>query len=392
MWRSFSGLALIVLLSACQQTPQNVQLKSAQDLLQDQAFVPVVVAIESKSEIFTLPEDLIQQAKHQVLAYTEPQDRSLALLKFIFREQEDPLQYVNNATLTAWQTYQQREANCLSLTILAYSLAKSLGFRTQFQDVQIPEYWITRNGTSMLNGHVNLVVTPPSPQTMVKTFISSTNSFLIDFERAGGSRERLPVRKIGEKEIIALFYNNKAADAIFAQQFDLAYRYLQEAAAFAPQVAATWNNLAILYRQREMPEAAELAYQQSLLLEPEHVNTMSNLAILYEMTGRSAEAEFLLHKVAKSRLSNPYYFIMQGNEALNANNLTDAENAFHQSIRLQPKLPEALFGLAQVALLQHDYVAATSYLQRARLYAPSGADRRLYNHKLEMLNAIAQSN
>ncbi len=392
MWQSFLVLVPMLLLSACQQSPQNVQLKSAQELLQDQAFMPVAVAIESKAEIFSLPDDLVKEAKHQVLAYAEPQERSLALLKFIFREQEDPLQYVNNATLTAWQTYQQREANCLSLTILAYSLAKSLGFRTQFQDVQIPEYWITRNGTSVLNGHVNLVVTPPSPQTMVKTFISSSNSFLIDFERAGGSRERLPVRKIGENDIIALFYNNKAADAIFSQQFDLAYRYLQEAAAIAPSVAATWNNLAILYRQREMPEAAELAYQQSLLLEPEHVNTMSNLAILYDMMGRPAEAESLLQKVAKSRLNNPYYFVMQGNEALSANHLTEAEHAFHQSIRIQPKLPEALFGLAQVALLQHDYAAATSYLQRARLYAPSGADRRLYSHKLEMLNAIAQTN
>lgn len=390
MWQFCGGLVLLLLISACQQLPAADQLKSARDLLRDQAFMPVSAAIESKAEIFALPEPLVRQAKQQVLAYGEPQDRSLALLKFIFREQEDPLQYVNNATLTAWQTYQQREANCLSLTILAYSLAKSLGFRTQFQDVQIPEYWITRNGTSVLNGHVNLLVTPPGSQTMVKTFITSSSTFLIDFERAGGSRERLPVRKISETDIVALFYNNKAADAIFSQQFDLAYRYLQEAASVAPRVAATWNNLAVLYRQRNMPEAAELAYLQSLALEAEHPNTMSNLAILYESMGRAGEAAQLQSKVLKQRLTNPYYFVMQGNEALSARRLTDAEVAFHRSIRLQPKMSEALFGLAQVAILQHDVAAATHYLQRARLYASPGADRRLYDHKLEMLNAVAQ--
>jgi hypothetical protein len=41
--------------------------------------------------------------------------------------------------------------------------------------------------------------------------------------------------------------------------------------------------------------------------------------------------------------------------------------------------------------MQHDYAGATGYLQRARLHAPAGADRRLYDHKIEMLNAVAQA-
>lgn len=390
MWRLILILTVLSL-SACQQLPQTAGAVATEDLLNNQAFMPVNTQIETKEQIFALPEALITEARQDVLAYGMPRDRSLALLKFIFREQQDPLQYVNNATLTALQTYEQREANCLSLTILSYSLARALGFRAQFQDVQIPEYWITRNGTSVLNGHVNLVVTPPYMQTLTKTFISAEHNFLIDFERAGGSRERLPVRKISENDIVALFYNNKAADAMLTQQFDLAYRYLQAAAEVSPGVAATWNNLAVLYRQRQMPDYAERAYLQSLRLEPEHPNTMANLAILYAAIGRYQEAALLDNKVQQTRLRNPYYFVMQGNEALGEQRLADAELAFHRSIRLQPKMPEALFGLAKVAIMQHDYAAATSYLQRARLHAPAGADRRLYDHKIEMLNAVAQT-
>ncbi len=390
MWRLILMLTALSL-SACQQMPQRTEAVATEDLLNNQAFMPVSTPIETKEQIFALPEALIKEARQDILIYGVPRDRSLALLKFIFREQQDPLQYVNNATLTALQTYEQREANCLSLTILSYSLARALGFKTQFQDVQIPEYWITRNGTSVLNGHVNLVVTPPYMQSAAKTFVSADHNFLIDFERAGGSRERLPVRKISENDIVALFYNNKAADAMLTQQFDLAYHYLQAAADIAPGVAATWNNLAVLYRQRQMPDYAERAYLQSLKLEPEHANTMANLAILYAAMGRQQDAATLEAKVQQTRLRNPYYFVMQGNEALSQQRLADAEMAFHRSIRLQPKMSEALFGLAKVAIMQHDYAAATGYLQRARLHAPAGADRRLYDHKIEMLNAVAQA-
>jgi Tfp pilus assembly protein PilF len=390
MWRLILMLTALSL-SACQQMPQRTEAVATEDLLNNQAFMPVSTPIETKEQIFALPEALIKEARQDILIYAVPRDRSLALLKFIFREQQDPLQYVNNATLTALQTYEQREANCLSLTILSYSLARALGFKTQFQDVQIPEYWITRNGTSVLNGHVNLVVTPPYMQSAAKTFVSADHNFLIDFERAGGSRERLPVRKISENDIVALFYNNKAADAMLTQQFDLAYHYLQAAADIAPGVAATWNNLAVLYRQRQMPDYAERAYLQSLKLEPEHANTMANLAILYAAMGRQQDAATLEAKVQQTRLRNPYYFVMQGNEALSQQRLADAEMAFHRSIRLQPKMSEALFGLAKVAIMQHDYAGATGYLQRARLHAPAGADRRLYDHKIEMLNAVAQA-
>lgn len=390
MWR-FWLVVSVLSISACQQLPRATVQVSAEDLLTNQAFAPVAHEIETREQIFSLPDSLIDKARQDIMVFKDPRERSLALLKFIFREQQDPLQYVNNATLTALQTYEQREANCLSLTILSYSLAKSLGFKAQFQDVQIPEYWITRNGASVLNGHVNLVVTPPHLQNSAGAFLSFGHTFVIDFERAGGLKERLPVRKISEDDILALFYNNKAADALLTQQFDLAYRYLQEAAAVAPTVAATWNNLAVLYRQHQMLDAAERAYQQSLRLEPEHANTMSNLAILYDSMGRTQDAADLRTKVQAARLRNPYYFVMQGNEALSQARLQDAETAFHRSIRLEPRLPEALFGLANVAILQHDYATATDYLQRARTYVPAGAERRLYDHKIEMLNAIAQT-
>ncbi len=379
---------LLLTLLACQQVRQQAPIQDVQSLLHDDAFMPVRQPIETPAEIFALPAPLIEAARAEVLVFDAPHERSMALLKFIFRDQQNPLEYVNNATLTAWQTYEKREANCLSLTILSYSLAKALGFKAQFQDLKIPEYWVTRSGSSLLNGHVNLKVTPPFHKASNRTFLSAESTYTIDFEMEG-RRQFLPVRKLSEGAIVALFYNNKAADAMLTQQQDLAYRYLQEAVRHAPEVSTSWSNLAVLYRQKQMFAQAERAYLQSLALEPEHVNTMANLALLYGLMGRPAEAAVLERKVEYARQQNPYYFVMLGNEALQRADGRAAELAFHRSLKLLPDLSEALSGLAQVAILQHDYAAAAGYLVRARRQIGPGPQRRWFDHKIEMLNAVA---
>lgn len=378
----------MLMLTACQQMQHPEKISDVQALLHAGAFAQVSTEVETPEQIFALPESLIQAARAEVLIFDSPHERSLALLKFIFREQQDPLEYVNNATLTALQTYEQREANCLSLTILSYSLAKALGFKAQFQDVQIPEYWITRRGGSVLNGHVNLQVIPPYQKTTGRALLGAQSSYTIDFEM-DNRREQLPVRKLTEQDIVALFYNNKAADAMLSQQFDTAFRYLQQAVRHAPDVSTTWNNLAVLYRQKGLFAEAERAYLYSLQLDPSHVNTMANLALLYELMGRTQQAQALQRKVDYARQQNPYYFIMMGNEALQRADLNEAELAFHRSIKLMPGSSEALAGLARVAILQHDYAAATSYLLRARRHTAPGPHRRWVEQKIEMLNAVA---
>ena len=58
MWRIVLML-LVAALTGCQQTPANQMLRSADDLLQDQAFMPVTTPIETREQIFKLPEDLV---------------------------------------------------------------------------------------------------------------------------------------------------------------------------------------------------------------------------------------------------------------------------------------------------------------------------------------------
>lgn len=379
-----------LLFAGCQNAPRQTQATFPNtDLFVDEQFTTPTEAIETPEQIFAVPDDVVRELRQKVLVFADPHDRSKALLRFIFNDGTEILEYVNSATLVASETLQKRQANCLSLTILAYSLANALGFDSRFQDVDVPEYWITRSGSSLLNGHVNLLVNPDSKYAGLGHIVYRRHSYLIDFDRVP-SRTKFRTTEVGRNSIISMFYNNKAADAMMVLDYDRAYQYLKAAITIAPELSGNWNNLAVLYRQKLLLAEAEQVYLHSLALEPNHSNTMANLAMLYQITGREQQAAALEYKVAKKRLSNPFYFVMLGNEAFERREADVALHYYRQSLKLQPNSPEALFGMARAYLLKGDLTAASRYLQSAKKYVEPGPERRRYQSKLDLLNAIAK--
>lgn len=382
----------IFLLTACQtnQAPQSVLAANPTiKIYYPEAFKPVETKIESSAEIFYLSPEVISEVRKKVLVEEHAEQQQLALLKFIFNDDKRKLlEYMNDATLTASETLRLRVANCLSLTILAAALAEATGFRAEFQDVDVPEFWVSRDGKSVLNGHVNLRISPRLLQQLSNGMKIQLETFLIDFDRANiGMQPRSKI--ISKSNVIAMFYNNKAADAILVNDFDLAYKYLQAALAESEQQAEIWNNLAVLYRKKEMLVAAEQIYHLSLQIEPDNNNTLSNLATLYERTGRQAQAYRLMQKIEARRSSNPYYFVMLGNEALEQGAYPQAALSFRQALKLQAGISEAHFGLAQVYYAQGNTEKARESMKSARKYAQDRLEQNRYNFKIGLLNAIA---
>ena len=143
------------LLTACSSTENNTAPPPLA-LVQSNTFTQT--SVETQQEIFALSKHVKQQ-----LDSTFPKDgRSLqstkGLLRFLLQNGDASLSYQSGATLTANQAYENLNANCLSLSILAYSLADYLGLEGQFQKVHIPEYWALDNGFNLLTGHINLKV------------------------------------------------------------------------------------------------------------------------------------------------------------------------------------------------------------------------------------------
>lgn len=388
--RIVCAFSLLSCLVACQHTApvSPVDPDAFSQLVEQNPVVDATYAIETEPQIFALPDHEIDAFRQKISPIRDPQERSKALLLFIFKHNEQGLEYVNGQTLTAAQTLKQGQANCLSLTILAYSLAQTLGFVTEFRDVAIPEYWITRNGESFLNGHVNLRVQALYPMEMMSAPYREGVNYVIDFERGLGIG-RLPYDIIQKSDIVALFYNNKAAETLAHGDTGRAFAYLRAAARVQPNLPDTWNNMAIWYKRRGDLARAELAYMQSIKLDPNNSNTASNLAILYRETQRPAQADVLEQRVARLRETNPYYFLMLGNEASAAARWDAARLLYQRSLKLNDRIAETHFSLAKVLLQQGQYNSAAMHLKQARKLTSPGKERDVYQQKLDVLHAVA---
>lgn len=374
-------------LSACQSLSGTTQPVPEQ-LLTEQYFGQSTVQIETAEQIFALPDLTKQQLKHIMSASDTMEEKTKAALRLIFSYAQDGLLYDNTATKTASETISSGKANCLSLSILAYSMATELGIAANFQDIEIPEYWTSSFSQTWLNGHINLRLKHHNVPHQSSGVILLGKDIVVDFDPFSLKRH-FPEKAIKQATVIAMFYNNKAAIAFSLQQYANAYAYYQAAAQSDPGFAQTWSNLGVLFRINGMHDLAELSYQYSLSLDPSSTNTLANLAVLYRQSGKVSAAESLEKQVQAKRDTNPYYFLMLGDEAYRDVNYANAIKYYQNALRLDTKNHEAYFGLAKTYYALNDTAAAARYMRKAQRAAPSGSEQQRYEHKLSLLNQLA---
>ena len=133
--RFILNICVVVLLTACQQN--NMPATAPQTLLHDHLFNPIAEAIETPEQIFALPEQTKADVRLLTRSADSPRVKTDLLLNYLFEKKGSSLLYQNDATLTAAQTLTARQANCLSLTILSYSLAQEMDLNAEFRDIKI---------------------------------------------------------------------------------------------------------------------------------------------------------------------------------------------------------------------------------------------------------------
>ena len=384
--RLLLNICMVALLTGCQHS--RYQGPAPDTMFKDDLFQATTANIESPEQIFALPELTKSELQALIRPVTSVQVKTDLLLNYLFSKKGSSLLYQNDATLTAAETLAARQANCLSLTILSYSLAQEIGLHAEFRDIKIPEYWTQNNGYSLLNGHVNLKIIGGKNAGMDGSQSFDKFNYIIDFD-IENNKSHFPSRQLKRAQVISMFYNNKAAEAMVHSQYDLAYAYLKAAVATDPEAAENWNNLAVLYRQKQQYELAEQAYVLAAQLAPEQLNPKANLALLYETIGETEKAEKLSRFVAAKRSQNPYYHIMLGNESLSFGLPDRAIQHFKKGLSLDKKSSEAMFGLAKAHLSLGMRDKAAHYLQLAEQAAPSRKDKERYQDKLRLLTTAA---
>ncbi len=380
---------LLAALAGCQSVQNPGITHHYQALLVDaQTFAGDTRPVEPEAQIYALPADTRLELQRIMSPGKGMSERSAMILKYIFAFAHQELLYDNSATKTVSETLAYGKANCLSLSILAYSMAHEAGLRAIFQDVAIPEYCTSAQNATWLNGHVNLRIMQNSAPEKHSGLIVFGRDLVVDFDPAI-LKQRFATTALDKKRVTAMFYNNKAAEELNRQQDAQAFQYYLAAIEIDPAFATTWSNLGVLYRRHGLEQQAEQVYLYSLKLEPDSINTMANLAFLYHISDRAAQAVPLLQRVNQARRNNPYYYLMLGNEALRRNDISEAISQYEQAVRLDKNNHEAYFGLARAYYQMDNNIQAERYLQRAKRSAPSRQEKDQYQRKLTSLLQIA---
>lgn len=357
---------VIMALAACQSTETTTyqQEITPTDLYVDDAFSGYdKIVVETEEDVFAIDDEMRAMVKSKLRPHKSTRQRATILLEHIFESENINLQYQGGANLTARETYHSSMANCMSLTIMAYALAKEGGLDVQFQDVEVPEYWQRNGQYNMLTGHVNLVV-KRKPDNPLNSITFSEAILEIDFDPYV-AKKTFAKKVISKSTMLAMFYNNKAAQALAIKDYITAYAYFRAATKIDPYFSSSWGNLAILYKRNGLLPQAKAVYLTALSLDPNNNTAKENFAMLLRKEGKFAQAQALELEVLKQRVSNPYYYALLGSEAVHRGALSSAVRHYRKAIQLDSRVDEFYTGLASVHFQMGNLSAARIAMRKA---------------------------
>jgi Tfp pilus assembly protein PilF len=307
------------------------------------------------------------------------------LIEALYRKTDLQLDYESTRTRTAAETYAARAGNCLSLVIMTAAFAKELGMNVTFRSVDIAEEW-SRNGDLYMSvGHVNVAIGPRSDGT---SYGAGGNMVVIDFLPPKDA-ETLRAHELEEQEVVAMFMNNRAAEALARGAVDDAYWWARAAIRTSPATTIAYNTLGVVYARHGDNVRAERAFRSVLAREPENVAVMHNLLPLLAASGRAKEAQALAQRAASIEPVPPFAWFNKGVTAMEAGDFRTAKKLFAREVKRAPYYDEFHFWLALAHLRLGETSEADEQLSLAVDTASRRNNRELYSAKLSYLRSQA---
>lgn len=283
------------------------------------------------------------------------------------------LEYDENTRIAA-ETFRLQRGNCLSFTTLFVALARGVGLKADFQEVEIPPDWSTREDVFVLNRHVNVIVR-----------LGASGSRAIDFN-IGDFKSTFEVQKISDKRAIAHFFNNMGVERMQSGEIVDAVAFLRRAIIDGDgEFSPPWTNLGMLYRKHGYDEYAEAAYLQALKIDKEDDVAMSNLVRLYEKNGELEKLQIYQKKVDKHRLRNPHLRYSLARDAFSKGDYDAAIEHLKSATRRVNDNADYYFLLGACYLMQGDAEKARRWTAKAEKVAETDDERQKYSKKAEAL-------
>lgn len=299
---------------------------------------------------FALTPELLVAIEARLSPAGGEKRRTEEVLDFIFSGLG--LTYSLTPTRDAVETFEARQANCLSFVHLFVGIARQQRLNPFYVEVEDFQRWNYRNGVVVSQGHI-----------VAGMYVDgglSTFDFL-PF-RPKSYRE---FRPIDDLTAMAHHYNNLGAEALLAGQPGRAQELLEIAYQLAPDFDKAINNLGVLkLRSGDVKGAVEL-YERAIELHPDNVPLLSNLARAYQELGRVDAAGELLERIEAIDASNPFLLVYRGEVALAQGDPGQALEHMRRALRLDSELPQVHVGLVKVYVALGETGKARHHVERA---------------------------
>ncbi len=340
--KSFLCMVAVLLgLAGCATSPIASKPIAGIWLDQDYAYQPTRVT-ETRDTLFALDAAVLESlASFERMDFTTER-RLDQLMSRLYGPKGIRLAYNIGHSTVASQTWRNKRGDCLSLTILAYAAARSLGLKAQMQEVRVPMAVDRRDGMDFINGHVNVLIRNET-EILINGQSIQAGGFVIDFEPQAGSRGT--GTWLSEDAILARFYNNKGSEYLVQQDYPQAYAYYKAAIETDPSYVASYTNLALLYNRAGQSANAERLLLHAMALGGNSYAPLRSLHQLMTAQGRQAEALHYAELLQRRQDEDPYHWLGLGLAALQEGRNAAAVHALERAAKLSSGFEEIHYNL-----------------------------------------------
>ncbi len=248
---------------------------------------------------FERPAAPLRQARAWLRTRPDETTRTQALVAALSDPAAFDLEYQWAASRSARQALEQRGGNCFALSSVLVGLARGLGMRAAYLEVELALPDLRRDGGVLVRAHHIAAVVQEGRERLY-----------VDFSGRLDRAHRM--RAISDLEALAHYYNNRGYELLYAARqqsgpppWPQAGRAFRLATRIAPELAPAWSNLGVARARQGDDEAAERAYRRALELAPENASTHLNLALLLTRRGAGEEAAQHLRRARALDPRNP---------------------------------------------------------------------------------------
>ncbi len=355
----------------------------AAHLLDDSLFDSPAVAVD-RSQVFALSPAMKRYADTELRVSRVNPDPRRALLDALYTSYKLRLSYDAGATRNAAEAFDARAGNCLSLVIMTAAFARHLGMPASFRQVLVDETYSRTAGLTLVNGHVNLVLERLPVRALLPQAVNDdlTVDFLPGVDLRG--QRSLPLQ---EQTIVAMYFNNRAAETLADDQLAQSYAWARAAVLEDPAYTPAANTLAVIYLRGGHLTQAEAALRHALAADADSTSALSNLKIVLQRTGRQAEADIVAARLLQLQPYPPFHHFELGRQAMARDDFSAARDHFSRELRRQPYQHEVHFWAAQAHWRLGDSRRAADHLRLAMEHSNTPANQQLYAAKLDHLRS-----